>query len=87
MAVSSDFRATGPESAAAPPVHAPTGPEERPAPLDDSAPPVESPVTLEEVAEVIAPEKESWGRWGALALGALVIVAVVFVLLSQISPS
>jgi hypothetical protein len=62
--------------AALPPNVAAPRPEERPAPVGEAAPAVE--ISLEEVAAAAEAPTDSWRHWGALGLGAVVIVLVTF---------
>lgn len=60
---------------------APAGPDERPAPVGgEDAPSVE--ISLEEVAAAAEAPTDSWGHWGKLGLGALLIVLVTFAVLA-----
>jgi hypothetical protein len=64
------------EAALPPPNVTAPRPEERPAPVGEAAPTVE--ISLEEMAAAAEAPTDSWRHWGALALGALLIVLVTF---------
>jgi hypothetical protein len=56
-------------------------PEERPAPVGESAEPAGE-VSLDQVVAAAEAPTDSWGHWGKLGLGALVIVLVTFAVLA-----
>ena len=71
------------DAALSPSVAAPR-PEERPAPIGEAAAPAVE-ISLEEVAAAAEAPTDSWRHWGALGLGALLIVLITFAVLAVLN--